>query len=294
MGHSWNRWKDEAKVKLATRSADQWGPSPRPILNAFLDATVQLNEDFAITVDSNLLATVAEAAAKVAQTGPIVLDDCLALNFSEVPASPIFFCRPDPTARDQAFITIPSDAIGDELCKALARRTAADQHRFFSSMQRCKDFRTGTGFIFENYVHTSLMAAGFETTCHSANKQEKILRSVPEDRWITGTQAALANVEAGHPFYWRPPHDAFPGIDALLYDGIDVSALQITIAPKHRAVVVGLDKVWQAISASVRCANWHVVLVGSEEAAVRSVRDGMNLTGRWANCPVFACVIPFP
>lgn len=124
--------------------------------------------------------------------------------------------------------------------------------------------KSAVGWQHELRVHRRLCSGGQPLDVVGYGSQLQ-----PANRLLPGTLSALKNIEANpdDQFYWIPSVVNFTGIDGMLVRGLNLYAIQATVATEHSSPKDGLRKLWDNMKPAVRhLFDWHLVFITRDHA----------------------------
>jgi hypothetical protein len=203
------------------------------------------------------------------------------LDISRDVPSNVIWTRPSGKDRRLPLAWIPSAYIATQILQHLTQRDGHTQAAFFARMSGHPWSRSAAGWMFETWVHGTLMSAT-EVTCNWTHRppgfsHPSVIPATTRENIRNLKQDAIPE----KPFYWRPPGSNFPGIDAVLYVGGTVYAVQATISSRHRSAEPGLVKIFEQLRASFKKCPLCLLFVTATEASARKLGADPHLTAGW-------------
>ncbi|KAF9236136.1 hypothetical protein BU15DRAFT_50502 [Melanogaster broomeanus] len=258
--------------------AEQWGPSPRPLLEIGSDEEIE--SGFQQHIDASASDFVWNARQVMSSLR--LLD----LPLGKTGPSSLIFIRPrrdesKRVYRTQCEVYVPTTTIKHSIARALLKQDVAIRTQFFSATSSHAAMRSTAGYIFEQWVHARFLS-GDDVDCTWLNTDSCNSASLPSTLAIPQPlQLISTNVELktrSPPFYWHPVSINFPGIDGLLCLGNDVYAIQCTMSERHRSPLKGLRTLQKIIGE--QCGlSWRVLFIGeSERQATAAAKPHITLT----------------
>jgi hypothetical protein len=167
---------------------------------------------------------------------------------SEDTAHTIICVRPDTThgRRNKHKTEIPTDHLRELIARQVAEVDTAKQSDFFSQISSHPWLKAASSYLFEKFLHIRL------TTPSQAPLECRplIAEALPLTIPICQTVIPLNGVSNlkdaktyTEPFYWRPTHQIFPVVDAIICTSTEVILLQCTVSKRHKTNTEKLQEI---------------------------------------------------
>ena len=173
-----------------------------------------------------------------------------------------------------------------------SKHATAQKHLFFTILNSHLTLRSPAGWLFENHGHFFFSVANRRESTHGYLEDDPNPHPIPTTGRIISGSTALKQVQPPFNFYWWSWEPTFEGVDGLLRSGNIPWGLQYAVGNNQCSATKGLDELRKLMNHK-RNVLWRLVIVSPDRKAAEYLRDGQNLTGEWADTPVYAWELPF-
>ena len=233
------------------------------------------------------------AAYAIAQDFATIIVNLKMLYLGLEGSCKVFTIRPEKLGTTRLpVLYISSSFLASTLGMAVARHATAQKHLFFVILNSHPTLRAPAGWLFENYSHFYFSIENRRESIHGYLKDDPNRYLIPIAKKMLSGTTALKRIQQPFNFYWRPTEPTFKGINSVLRLDNTAWVFQFTISNEHHPATEGLDELYKIMNHK-RNLSWKLIIVGPEQEAADQVRDAQNLSGRWANTPVYACKLAF-